>query len=149
LLVLLIANVLAFGYFAFRTDPQVASRTRIEEIQIKPGRIQLLGSATRGGGQPDDAVKVGKGAAQVPCLEWAPFAADKVTSVERALERLGLPHPAIRRPLGETGGAPQFAYLVREPDAATVARIAEVQREFPGTQIKAAQCPAGSTSAQR
>ena len=32
-------------------------------------------------------------------------------------------------------------YLVRDPDAATVARLAELQREFPDTEIKALACP--------
>ncbi|MGQ0749880.1 MAG: hypothetical protein ACT4PS_05035 [Betaproteobacteria bacterium] len=40
----------------------------------------------------------------------------------------------------------QIAYFVREPDAATVARLAELQREFPGTQMKAVPCP-GPTAA--
>lgn len=35
----------------------------------------------------------------------------------------------------------QIAYYVREPSAAIVAKLAELQREFPGTQIKAMACP--------
>lgn len=35
----------------------------------------------------------------------------------------------------------QIAYYVREPTEATIARLAEMQREFPGTQIKAVTCP--------
>lgn len=35
----------------------------------------------------------------------------------------------------------QIAYFVREPSDATVAKLAELQREFPGTQIKAVACP--------
>lgn len=35
----------------------------------------------------------------------------------------------------------QIAYFVREPSEATVARIAQLQREFPGTQMKAVACP--------
>lgn len=35
----------------------------------------------------------------------------------------------------------QIAYYVREPGEATVAKLAELQREFPGTQIKAVACP--------
>lgn len=35
----------------------------------------------------------------------------------------------------------QIAYYVREPTAAIVAKLAELQREFPGTQIKAVACP--------
>lgn len=40
----------------------------------------------------------------------------------------------------------QIAYFVREPDAAVVARLAELQREFPGTEVKAVPCPAGLTA---
>jgi hypothetical protein len=36
----------------------------------------------------------------------------------------------------------QVAYFVREPGEDVVARLAELQREFPGSQIKAGHCPA-------
>ena len=36
----------------------------------------------------------------------------------------------------------QIVYLVREPDEATVARLATLQQEFPGSELKAMQCPA-------
>lgn len=36
----------------------------------------------------------------------------------------------------------QIAFLVREPDPAMVARLAALQQEFPGTDLKATQCPA-------
>jgi len=35
----------------------------------------------------------------------------------------------------------QMAYFVREPGEAMVARLAELQREFPGSEIKAVACP--------
>lgn len=35
----------------------------------------------------------------------------------------------------------QIAYFVREPDPAVVARLAELQREFPATEVKAVPCP--------
>jgi len=39
----------------------------------------------------------------------------------------------------------QVAFFVREPDAATIARLAELQRDFPTAEIKAGSCPvAGS-----
>ena len=41
----------------------------------------------------------------------------------------------------------QIAYFVREPDPAVVARLAELQREFPGTEVKAVPCPALDRSA--
>lgn len=36
----------------------------------------------------------------------------------------------------------QIAFYVREPDEAIVKRIAQIQHEFPGSEIKAAPCPA-------
>ena len=35
----------------------------------------------------------------------------------------------------------QVSYFVREPSAATIARITELQRDFSTTEIKAASCP--------
>ncbi|MBX9812998.1 MAG: SPOR domain-containing protein [Burkholderiales bacterium] len=35
----------------------------------------------------------------------------------------------------------QIAYFVREPGEAMVARLVELQREFPGSEIKAVACP--------
>lgn len=54
---LLIVNVIALAYLAFRTDPQIVARTHIEELQINPGRIRVLLTAVRGGGQTADAAK--------------------------------------------------------------------------------------------
>jgi hypothetical protein len=38
----------------------------------------------------------------------------------------------------------QFALVVRDPSEATVAQLAEGQRQFPGTEIRAIACPAGT-----
>ena len=35
----------------------------------------------------------------------------------------------------------QIAFFVREPGEAAVAKLAEIQQEFPGSEIKAGQCP--------
>lgn len=35
----------------------------------------------------------------------------------------------------------QIAFFVREPDQATVAKLTELQREFSGSELKAAPCP--------
>jgi hypothetical protein len=43
----------------------------------------------------------------------------------------------------------QIAYLLREPEPATVARLAELQRQFPGTQMKAVACPAPNAALSR
>lgn len=38
----------------------------------------------------------------------------------------------------------QVAFYVREPSDATVARVTALQREFPGTEIRAGPCPVGA-----
>ena len=40
----------------------------------------------------------------------------------------------------------QIAFLVREPDPAMVAKLAALQQEFAGTELKATQCPAPTAS---
>jgi hypothetical protein len=40
----------------------------------------------------------------------------------------------------------QVAFYVREPSEATVARVTELQRDFPGSEIKAGPCPPGSVA---
>jgi hypothetical protein len=43
----------------------------------------------------------------------------------------------------------QARFFVREPGEDIVARLAELQREFPGSQIKAGQCPVPPSPAMR
>ena len=141
-LALLLANVMFFAYAYIGQDTRDTAAARIEELQINPGRIKLMGAATRGpGGQ---AVR-GRGASSGPvyraCLEWGPFAAADTASAEGALAELSLPQSPVQRPVSNAGGGKRFAYFVREPDAWIVARIAELQRAFPGTEIKAGPCP--------
>jgi hypothetical protein len=42
----------------------------------------------------------------------------------------------------------QVAFYVREPSEATVARITTLQRDFPGSEIKAGPCPPPSAVAK-
>ena len=39
----------------------------------------------------------------------------------------------------------QIAYFVREPNESTVAKLADLQRDFPGTRMKAVACPPEGT----
>lgn len=124
-------NVLFFGYARFVLDKgSVASH--IDDLQINPARIKLMNAATRGPGG-----SVPKSA----CLEWGPFNGVDAAKAEGALQQLSLRSTPVQRSLGESAGARRFAYYVREPDAGTVAQIAELQRSFPGTDIKAGPCP--------
>jgi len=140
---LIVANVLFLAYQLFTPETRATASSRIEELQINPGRIKLQGAATRGPGAQTANGKGSKGAPYRACLEWGPFPAAEIAKAESALQRLTLPQTPLQRPLSEVGGVKRFAYFVREPDADIVARIAELQREFPGTDIKAGPCPAG------
>jgi hypothetical protein len=40
----------------------------------------------------------------------------------------------------------QIAFLVREPDESTVARLAALHQEFPGTELKATPCPVAAAA---
>jgi hypothetical protein len=137
---LIVANALFFAYAVLTPDTRAGAGSRIEELEINPGRIKLLGSATRGPGGQAAGAKGGKGAYRA-CLEWGPFAASDIAKAENALTKLELAQPALQRPVNEASGGKRFAYFVREPDAAIVAQIAELQRAFPGTEIKAGPCP--------
>ena len=134
---LIVANLMAFAYALFAPDPRARAGARIEELQINPGRIKLLGSATRGPG----GSAAGKAGAYRACLEWGPFSGADAAKADSALARLTLAQPPLQRPLSEVGGTKRYAYFVRDPDAAIVAQIAELQRGFPGTEIKAGPCP--------
>lgn len=137
-LVFLAANVLVFAFLKVRTNPNEAAAMRIQEVQINAGSVKLLAATTRGAGQVP-AVAAG---ASVACLEWGPIENADVAAAESALEKLALAQPAIRRRVEDVPGAVErFAYFVREPDTAMVARIAEFQKTFPGTQINAGKCP--------
>jgi hypothetical protein len=61
--------------------------------------------------------------------------------VEDALAQLGLAERPAQRESNDASGAKRYTYLVREPNSAAVARIAELRAAFPGTEIKAAACP--------
>ena len=141
LIALAILNVLFFGYQVFAPDAREAAGTRIEELQINPGRIRLVGSATRGpGGHAANG-----NSSRAPyraCLEWGPFSAGEAGKAESALSALRLPLPAVQRAASEATSGRKLAYYVREPDAPVVAQVTELQRNFPGTRIKAGPCPA-------
>ena len=59
------------------------------------------------------------------------------TELER-LRKLGVRSAVVTR---REKFLKQVSYFVREPSAATIARITELQRDFPTTEIKAASCP--------
>ena len=129
---LAVINVVFFAYARISLDNRAGAASRVDELQINPARIKLVNAATRG---------PGAGTAKSACLEWGPFGVADSAKAEAALQRIGLPRAPLQRSIGESGGAKRFAFYVREPDAGAVAQIAELQRGFPGTNIKAGPCP--------
>jgi hypothetical protein len=127
--ILVFANVLFLAYWTVTSDTTATAAARNEELQINPGRIKIVSAASRGPG----------GAAKAACLEWGPFSAADASRAEASLASLRLAQPPLRSVNSED--ASQFVYLLREPNKSTVARIAELQSAFPGTQIKAKGCP--------
>ena len=131
-LMLVTANVLFFAYTRVVADERERSASHLQALQINPARIKLVSAGTRSApGAMDKSA----------CLEWGPFAASDVAQAEAALKAL-LPQAPLQRKLADASGVARVAYYVREPDSAVVARIAELARNFPGTQIKAGPCPA-------
>jgi hypothetical protein len=129
---LLAVNLVFFIYARISIDARESSASHIGDLQINPDRVKLLNAGTRGaGGQ----------AARAACLEWGPLAPLDAAKAEASLRLLDLPRPPMQRTLGAAGDETRVAYYVREPDAAVVAHVAELQRNFPGTQIKAGPCP--------
>ncbi len=130
-LVLAVLNVLFLVFIQFSDSDRAAAR-RIEQLQINPERIKVMGAATRGSG----------GVAPNPasiraCMQWGPLTIATVSAADAALGELNLAQPAVQRRLQND----HYAYLLREPDAATIAKVAELQRNYPGTELKAVPCP--------
>lgn len=130
--ILMAANVLFFAYTRIVADERERSASHLQALQINPARIKLVSAGAR-----SPAGEVDKAA----CLEWGPLALSDAARAEAALGALVLPQTPMQRKLLDANGVARVAYYVRDPNAAIVARIAELQRNFSGTQIKAGPCP--------
>lgn len=125
------ANALMLGYLVIGGDDRAAAR-RIEQLQINPERIKIMAAASRG-----PSGREASPAAVRACLQWGPFTAATTPQVDADLAALSLPQPPIQRRLQNE----RFAYLLREPDARVIARVAELQRAYAGTDLRAVPCP--------
>lgn len=125
------ANLIMLVYLVFAGDDRAAAQ-RIEQLQINPERIKIIGAASRGptGAQANPA-------AMRACLQWGPFAGAALARAEAELASLSLPQAPLQRRLQNE----RFAYLLREPDAGVIAKLAELQRAYPGTDLRAVPCP--------
>jgi len=138
---LVVSNAALLLYIVLTPEASSNVAARIEALQINPGRIKVLGAASRGPAAVAPAAKMDKGRAQGVCLEWGPFAASETAKVELALSRLALSDPPQQRVSADASRGKRYAYFFLEPDAKVVEEIAELQRGFPATEIRAAACP--------
>src|SRR3990172_9792955 len=90
-LILLLANVAAFGYIRY-AESRAGADAQIALLQISPEKVKLLKPGAKPSAEPGD-----KGAAVVSqpqpllvCLEWGSFAAEDVARAAAALARLEL-----------------------------------------------------------
>ena len=131
-LMLITANVLFFAYTRMVADERDRSALHLQALQINPARIKLVSTGTRSAsGEMDKSA----------CLEWGPLALTDAAQAEASLIALVLPQTPLQRRFADANGVARGAYYVRDPNGAIVARIAELARNFPGTQIKAGACP--------
>ena len=128
---LIAANVILFVYLLFAGDDRAVAR-RIEQLQISPERIKIMAAASRGPSGPQ-----ANAAAVRACLQWGPFVGPTLVQAEAELASLNLPQAPLQRRLQNE----RFAYLLREPDSGVIARLAELQRGYPGTELRAVPCP--------
>ena len=99
-LIVLLANVAAFGYIRF-AESRVNADAQIALLQISPDKMKLLKS-----GAPPPARKE-QGAATRPqpalvCLEWGAFAADEMARATAALAKFALGDKVSQRENGES-----------------------------------------------
>ena len=95
-IVLALTNLLFLVYAILFPDNVSTAAKRIEELQINPGRIKLMGTATRGPAGQGGVTS--KSTAYRACLEWGPFSGLDLGRAESALTRLALAQPIENHP---------------------------------------------------
>lgn len=134
-LLLIVANVLLFGYA--RLDRMAHSEAGRLGEQVQPDRIRLLTS------QQVAALGPAKVAALPDvCVEWGPFTeADRVRA-QSDLEPLALGRLLSQRlvPAPRAPGSMLAMIVVRDPPQPAVARMKELQPQYPGSDLRVGSC---------
>jgi hypothetical protein len=99
-LLLVLAN-LAFFAWAHYLRPQIDANARIQQVQIAPEKIRLVGQPAGDISGTKTAAADGKGAA---CLEWGVFIGPEAARADAAIAGLGLPAAQIRRVASDLDG---------------------------------------------
>jgi hypothetical protein len=134
-LLLIAANVLLFGYARF--DRAAQSEANRLGLQVQPERIRVLTS------QQVAALGPAKVAALPDvCVEWGPFTEADRARAQADLEPLALGRLLSQRPLPapRTQGATLSWLVVRDPPQPAVARMKELQAQYPGSDLRVGPC---------
>ena len=92
-LLLLLANVAAFGYIRF-VESRLGPASQIPLLQIAPDKIKLLRPSAQGAASKSGATRP---AAAMACLEWGSFGADDAPRAAAALANLALGDKVVQR----------------------------------------------------
>ena len=134
-LLLIVANVLLFGYA--RLDRATNSEAGRLGQQVQPERIRVLTS------QQVAALGPAKMAALPDvCVEWGPFTEADRMRAQADLEPLALGRLLSQRlmPGSRASGAALSMLVVRDPPQPAVARMKELQPQYPGSDLRVGPC---------
>lgn len=103
-LLLLLANVAAFGYIRY-AESRAGADAQIALLQISPDKVRLLNSGTSPMERKDKAAAPPAAQPQpgLVCLEWGGFAAEDTARAVAALAKFGLGDKLSQRDAGDGG----------------------------------------------
>jgi hypothetical protein len=130
-LLLLLANLTLFGYTLLDSRGS-GEAVRLKE-QVRPDKITIL--------TPQQVAALGPGklaALADVCLEWGPLSDAERTRALGEVEGLQLGRLLTQRRVEPRG--PTFL-VVRDPQQAVVARLKDLQSQYPGSDLKVGSCP--------
>src|SRR5689334_14209135 len=127
LIALVIVNAVLLAYIVLTPDRAAETSRRIAALQINPGRIRVVGAASRGP-QGSTSAKAERTASSTACIEWAPLDAADIPKAQAALTDLRLAERPIQRAVTGAAGGKRYALYIREPNEKLVAQIAAIQR---------------------
>ena len=100
-LVLLLANVAAFGYIRY-AESRAGADAQIALLQISPDKVKLLKSGTQAPAERKDKARAAPPLPALVCLEWGGFAAEDVARAAATLAKLDLGDKVSQRESGES-----------------------------------------------
>ncbi len=131
LALLLFANLTLFAYT--RLDSGNGEAILLQD-QVQPDKIKLLSPQEVAALSPAKVASL----ADV-CVEWGPFSDSDRTRALADLDGLALGRLLSQKRLG-AGSTTQTVLVVRDPQQPVVAKLKDLQGQYPGTEIKVTGC---------